>query len=227
MRPKVSVIIPARNAESTITESIESVLSQDFTDIEVIVVVNGTSDRTPERVLEINDSRIILAESDAGIVPALNRGIHLSRGDIIARQDADDIWLPDKLLRQITAFESGLGDVIGTQMKVVQSEKQDTVTEYPTTHEGILEWFGMVKNPIGHPSVAFKRSAIEKVGGYWDFFPFAEDFDLWMRMMPYVKFANLDMTGVQYNFVPNPRYSHEVPKYLIRHYASLYRAQER
>lgn len=227
MKPRVSVIIPVRNAAATIQSSIKSVLDQDFKDIEVIVVVNGTTDRTVDKVLEINDDRIKLFESEAGIVPALNRGIHMSSGEIIARQDADDIWMSGKLSNQIRAFDEGLGDVIGTQMRVVQAEKPDTITEYPKTHAGILEWFGQIKNPIGHPSVAMKRSALDKVGGYWDFFPFAEDFDLWMRMLPYVRFANLEMIGVQYNFVPNPRYSHEVPKFLIRHYASLYRAEER
>jgi glycosyltransferase involved in cell wall biosynthesis len=225
LKPRVSVVLPARLAQETIADSCRSVLSQDFEDIELIVVVNGPIDKTPEIVLSLGDGRIKLTESDEGIVPALNRGLALARGEIIARQDADDVWLPGKMSRQVAAFDSGLGNVIGTQMKVVQKGNQDSVTEYPLAHEEILGWFGQVKNPIGHPSVAYKRSVIDRVGGYWDFFPFAEDFDLWMRMLPYARFANLDAVGVQYNFTPNPRYSHDVPRYLIKHYASLYRAQ--
>lgn len=226
MKPRVSVIIPARKSQDSIAEACRSVLDQDFKDLELIVVVNGDQDRTPEIVLSIGDPRIRLAESDEGIVPALNRGLSLARGEIIARQDADDVWMPGKLSRQVEAFDSGNGSVIGTQMKVVQSGKEESITNYPESHEEILEWFGKVKNPIGHPSVAYKRSVIDRVGGYWDFFPLAEDFDLWMRMLPYARFANLDFVGVQYNFTPNPRYNHDVPRYLIRHYAALYRAQE-
>lgn len=222
LKPRVSVVIPSRLSQETILESCNSVLSQDFKDIEVIVVINGPLDKTPDLVLSLEDPRIRIEESEEGIVPALNRGLSLARGEIIARQDADDVWLPGKLSNQVSAFDSGLGNVIGTQMKIVQSGHPDSVTSYPKNHEEIIEWFSRFNNPIGHPSVAYKRSILDRVGGYWDFFPLAEDFDLWMRMLPFANFANIDFVGVQYNFRPNPKYSHEVPKILISHYANLY-----
>ena len=227
LTPKVSVILPARNAEKTIHDACASVLTQDFEDLELIVIVNGSNDKTSDVVKNIDDKRLILTSSEPGIVPALNTGLRLAKGEIIARQDADDLWLEGKLSRQISAFDENYADVIGTQMKIVQQNVPNSVTSYPTKHQDILQWFGQFKNPIGHPSVAFRRNIINRVAGYWDYFPLAEDFDLWMRMLPFVRFGNLDFVGVQYNFTPNQNYSHETPAMLIRHYAALYNQHHR
>jgi glycosyltransferase involved in cell wall biosynthesis len=227
MMPKVSVILPARNAEKTVYDACKSVLTQDFEDLELIVIVNGSSDKTEEVVKSINDKRIIITNSAPGIVPALNTGLRIAKGEIIARQDADDLWYEGKLSRQVSAFDENYADVVGTQMKIVQKNFSDTTTSYPLKHQEILQWFGQFKNPIGHPSVAFRRNIIDRVAGYWDYFPLAEDFDLWMRMLPFVRFANLDFVGVQYNFTPNQNYSHETPAMLIRHYAALYNQHHR
>ncbi len=223
MTPKVSIIIPARCAQDTIEKSCRSVLDQDYKDFELIVVVNGPKDKTPDIVLSLKDPRISLIESDEGIVPALNKGIQRSKCDIISRQDADDIWEPNKLSKQMAAFDSNLADVIGTQMKIVKDGTIESVTNYPINHDEIIKWFERFRNPIGHPTVAYKRSVLDKVGGYWDFFPFAEDLDLWMRMLPYARFANLDFAGIRYNSKTNLKYNHEIPKILIRHYAMLYK----
>jgi len=222
VNPKVSVILPARNAEKTIHDACKSVLTQDFEDLELIVIVNGSNDKTEEVVKSFDDKRVIITTSEPGIVPALNTGLRLAKGEIIARQDADDLWYKGKLSQQVSAFDENYADVIGTQMKIVQNNVPDSTTLYPKNHQEILQWFGQLKNPIGHPSVAFRRNIINRIGGYWDYFPLAEDFDLWMRMLPFVKFGNLDFVGVQYNFTPNQNYSHETPAMLIRHYAALY-----
>lgn len=227
MTPRVSVILPARNAEKTIHDACSSVLTQDFEDLELIVIVNGSNDKTEEVVKSLDDKRVIITASDPGIVPALNTGLRLAKGEIIARQDADDLWYKGKLSQQVSAFDENYADVIGTQMKIVQNNVPDSTTLYPKNHQEILQWFGQFKNPIGHPSVAFRRNIINRIGGYWDYFPLAEDFDLWMRMLPFVKFGNLDFIGVQYNFTLNQNYSHETPVMLIRHYAALYNQHHR
>lgn len=214
-------MIPARNAEKTIQQSVKSVLNQDFKNIEVIVVVNGCSDDTEGALHAIEDDRIKIATSGPGIVSALNTGLMLSRGKYIARQDADDEWLAGKLRNQISVLEYGDLDVLGTQMIICEGENEKS-TEYPLTNTQIISCILRGSNPIGHPSVVFRRSVLDKVGGYWEMFPLAEDLDMWARMIPHVRFGNLTESHVRYNFTPNPSYNPSVPRLLAQHYSSLY-----
>jgi glycosyltransferase involved in cell wall biosynthesis len=220
--PKVSVILPARNAESTIASSIQSVLEQDFRDIELLVVVNGCTDDTAVVASSINDKRLKILSSEPGIVNALNTGIYESRGNYIARQDADDTWLPGKLSRQVSMLENENVDVVGTQMNVISSGGIN-VTNYPLQNLSIKSSILIGNNPIGHPSVVYKKSVVKRVGGYWDLFPLAEDLDMWARLIPFATFANIDIPLVNYSHVPNPKYNPSVPKILGLHYTQLYR----
>lgn len=218
----VSVIVPARNSENTLGDSIESVLMQSYEDFELLIIVNNSSDSTLDVAKSYTDKRIKVFESSPGIVPALNVGLQNSKGKYIARQDADDLWYQDKLKFQIERFETGDIDILGTQMCIKEKDKQDIITTYPAFHNDCVTWLINGKNPIGHPTVMMKKTLFDKVGGYWEFFPFAEDLDLWTRSIPHAKFANLDFVGIQYNFVPNQNYNPNVPKILSSYYSSLY-----
>lgn len=224
MKPLVSIAVPARNAALTLRRAVDSVLSQDYGNLEVIIAVNGSTDNTLGIAKSINDDRIRVIESQAGIVPALNACLKSSRGDYIARQDADDEWLPGKLSKQVQFLESTEIDVLGTQM-IVREGESETVTRYPSLHNDCVKWLFEAKNPIGHPSVVFRSSILGKVGGYWDAFPFAEDMDLWMRMLPYSKLSNLEDELVVYHHVPNPNYDTRVPRLVAQHYSRLYNTQ--
>ena len=103
--PRVSVVIPTFNAESTITETVESVLSQSFTDFELLVINDGSTDDTLSQLAEIKDSRLrILSFPNGGVAASRNRGIEHSTGAYIAFLDADDIWARDKLKEQLMAL---------------------------------------------------------------------------------------------------------------------------
>jgi len=217
----VSVVIPARNSAGTLRRSVDSVLSQDYRELEVIIAVNGSTDDTLEVAMSFDDKRIRVIESPKGIVPALNSCLRVSRGEYIARQDADDEWLPGKLTKQIEFLALNDVDVLGTQMIVKEREKQ-SLTSYPLLHEDCCEWLSKGHNPIGHPSVVFRSSLLEKVGGYWEFFPFAEDLDLWMRLLPHAKFGNLGEALNIYNHTHNENYDARVPKVVAHHYSRLY-----
>lgn len=219
--PLVSVVIPARNSELTLRRSVNSVLEQEYSNIEVIIAVNGSTDDTLGVAKSFNDSRVRVIESQPGIVPALNSCLKISRGKYIARQDADDEWLPGKIIRQIEVLESDRIDVLGTQM-IVREKNLETATDYPQLHEDCIRWLFDARNPIGHPSVVFRSAILEKVGGYWEAFPFAEDMDLWMRMIPHVRFGNLSEKLNVYNHVRNPMYDVRVPRAVAQHYHSLY-----
>ena len=182
----ISVVIPVRNASATIQESIQSVLSQEVKDLEILCVINGTNDNTEEIIRTIKDDRIKILYSEPGIVPALNMGLRNCKGDIIARQDSDDVWLSNKLKKQLDFFDKNSNiDILGTQLNVVDGgNKHIRLTSYPTEHNQIIASLLVGENAIGHPSVIFKRKILDKCAGYFDLFPFAEDLDLWSRSIP-------------------------------------------
>lgn len=222
MNPKVSVVIPARNSAKTLQAAVKSVCNQGFNDLEIIIAVNGSSDNTLEIASNIKDDRIHVIETQPGIVPALNAALKVSKGKYIARQDADDTWLEGKLRQQIEVLENNNIDILGTQMIIRRENEHDSLTSYPINHNDIVNWLFNAKNPIGHPSVVFRQSLLEKVGGYWEAFPLAEDFDLWMRMLVHAKFSNTSTPGIIYNHVPNNDYDSKVVISAASHYRSLY-----
>jgi glycosyltransferase involved in cell wall biosynthesis len=104
--PKISVIIPAYNAERTILETIQSVRQQTFQDFELIIIDDGSKDRTLELLQTIKDDRLkIFSYENGGVAAARNRGIFNANGDYIAFLDADDLWTPDKLESQLAALQ--------------------------------------------------------------------------------------------------------------------------
>lgn len=109
--PLVSVIIPAYNAESFIEETLKSVLAQTYPAIEVLVIDDGSQDRTPEIVAGMaeRDPRVVLVkQSNAGVAAARNLGIDQSKGEFIAPIDADDIWYPENLEKQVQCMLDGV-----------------------------------------------------------------------------------------------------------------------
>lgn len=220
----ISVVIPIRNSASTIEASIQSVLSQGIEDLEILCIINGTTDNTEEVINSIKDSRIRILHSQPGIVPALNEGLRNARGNIIARQDADDIWLPSKLNKQLDFLDKNTEiDVVGTQLDVVDANG-DLIrkTTYPTVHDDMVKSLLTGNNPIGHPSVVFRKRILDRCAGYFDLFHLAEDYDLWIRAIPWYKLANLDETLVTYKHVPNPTYNPQIPQILSSWYRMVY-----
>lgn len=103
--PTISVIVPAYNAENTILETIGSVQQQTFSDFELIVINDGSNDRTLELLNSLTDSRLkIFSYENAGVGVARNRGISHATGKFIAFLDADDLWTPDKLELQLATL---------------------------------------------------------------------------------------------------------------------------
>ena len=115
-RPTVSVVIPAYNAEAFVGDAIDSVLAQTFHDFEIIVVDDGSADGTRRVVTAYGDRVRFYQQEQAGASRARNRGIEEAHGEFIAFLDADDLWLPTKLEKQVQAFRNdpslGLVEVI-------------------------------------------------------------------------------------------------------------------
>ncbi len=183
--------MPCFNAADTVDEALNSLLTQTFSDFEIVAVDDGSSDATGEHLTKWAklDPRIsILTIPHAGIIKALNAGINTCNAPFIARMDADDLAHPERLEKQITYLEAH------PQIAVVGC----LVEGFPVEDVGqgfrlYLEWLNhlvtpeaiarelFVESPLVHPSVMIRRTWLECVGGYQDH-GWPEDYDLWLRM---------------------------------------------
>lgn len=179
--PTVSVIIPAYNAEPFIAETVTSALNQTFTDLEVIVVDDGSTDRTAAALAEFGDRVHVHHQANAGVAQARNAGVDLATGSWIAFLDADDLWLPEKLERQLAASDAPLrytdrfnigarGDLPVVQSEVTPMREGDVFL--PLLLEG---------NFITNSSVLMRRELFHELGGFASGVSPAEDWDLWLR----------------------------------------------
>ncbi len=171
-QPLISVIIPAYNAEEFIAKTLESVLSQTYQNIEVLVVDDGSLDTTAAIVKSFaqKDRRIILLQqSNAGVAAARNLAIEKSKGEYIAPIDADDIWYPPNLEKQLNCLTSSASTVGVVYSWSVDINEQDLLTGgfYNSTTEGEVYTALVYKYFIGNASSSLIRHiCFEKVGGY-------------------------------------------------------------
>jgi glycosyltransferase involved in cell wall biosynthesis len=204
--PAVSVLMAVHNGERYLRSAIESVLGQTRDDLEFLIVDDGSTDDTPKILAEYarDDARIIIHRiSQVGRSAALNSGCRRARAELIARLDADDVSLPERLERQLRFLEANeevalLGGgalLIDEQGKVFGKDRARTSdSEIRKTLEGAC--------PFYHSNVVFRRRAVEAVGGYRTVFEPAEDYDLWLRLAERHGLANLWEFVGKYRFHP-------------------------
>ncbi|WP_437192402.1 glycosyltransferase family 2 protein [Planctomicrobium sp. SH527] len=171
--PKISVVIPAYNAEKTIARTLESVLAQTHPLHEVIVVDDGSRDGTGDVVRAFGTRVQYLKQANAGPAAARNHGVRVSTGDWIALLDSDDAWLPEKIAKQASCI---LDDVAIIHTYTLQDRFR---TERELNFDVLWE-----HNHIGTSTVVFNKSVFESVGGFGEDRALigAEDYNLWLRM---------------------------------------------
>ncbi len=181
--PRVSVVMAARNESGVIERAIESILKQTLKDWELIVVDDGSSDGTATLVERYGEPRIrLFREPRRGLPGALNVGITEARSRFVARQDADDVSLPDRLARQARFLdEHGDVAVVGARWVEIGPHGRALAARTPFVH-GCLNEALVRFNPIVHTAAMFRRSAAVAVGMYDESFPYAADYDLWLRI---------------------------------------------
>lgn len=196
--PAVSVLMATYNNELFIDECLESIRRQTFDDFECIVVNDGSTDRTTDilRHHAAADSRIIVIEQEnAGLTKSLNRAAGASRGEFLARIDADDVCLSKRLQRQVKFLKGNPDiDVVGTWIAVIDGKGQKIIDHVlPIKHDEIIRC-GLSEVPfsyIYHPTVLMRKSAFIKAGGYDEYFRQAQDYDLWFRIARFGKLENI------------------------------------
>lgn len=201
MPPTISVIIPAHNAEKTIQETIESVLKQSFTDFELIVVNDGSSDRTLEIVSQIQDPRLkVLSCSNYRVAISRNLGFKHSTGKYVSFLDSDDLWTPDKLEAQFHALEKNPEAAVAYSWTNCIDEQGKLLRR-----GGRVRWSGnvlpqlLLDDFIGNGSnVMIRREIYAEMGGFDEEFTNAEDTDLWLRIAAKYPFVNVPSAQVLY-----------------------------
>jgi glycosyltransferase involved in cell wall biosynthesis len=202
--PQVSVLMPVYNAEQYLSEAVESILAQSFTDFEFLIFDDGSTDRSYE-ILEryaLRDERIrLFAKPHCGYVTWLNEGIQLARGVYIARMDADDISLPQRLVRQVEYLRrEGACVVVGCGTIQIDSDG-DRLNEvlHDIDHKAIVtDLLNGGLGVISHPACMIRRSTLLAIGGYKKEFETIEDFDLWFRLAEHGLLANLPEVLLKY-----------------------------
>lgn len=190
--PRVSVLLPARNAEATLRPAVRSILRQSFRDLELVAVDDGSTDATPQILAEAAaaDPRVrVLRGPGRGIVAALEAGRARCTGEIVARMDADDVAHPARLAEQIAALDAdpsldGLGCNVAMfppqQVREGMRLYVGWLNSLRTAEDLARERF--VESPLVHPSVLLRARALDAVGGYVER-GWPEDYDLWLTLL--------------------------------------------
>jgi len=190
------------NGERYLAQAVKSVLRQDMRDLELVVVDDGSTDRTPAilRKLEEEDERVrVHSHSNRGIPKSANQGLSMCRGRYIARLDSDDVAKPDRLRRQVRFLEEHDVVCVGSWFDLIDPRGRFlTVLKPPEGDSEIQKLILAGHGAICHPTCMTRREALEKIGGYDEHFDLAEDLDLWLRLGEIGELANMPSSLTQY-----------------------------
>jgi len=191
LRPEVSVLMPVHNAAGTLPAAMRSILRQDFEDFELVVVDDGSDDESPSVMREFmaKDRRVrVFTTGRAGLVETLNKGLAAARGRLVARMDSDDVSHPRRLGLQVRYMaENPDVSIVGSAVKLFPRRSlKGGMLHYEAWVNSLTCWDDIrrdlfVESPLPHPSVMFRKDAVEALGGYRDM-GWPEDYDLWLRM---------------------------------------------
>src|SRR3990167_2130806 len=201
----ISVIMPVKNGAETIEVALQSILNQTFQDFEIIVIDDHSTDNTVNIVNALAEKtgkiRIIKNGKSLGVTTSLNLALQNAKYEYVARMDADDESLPDRLKLQHDYLQKNPNiAVVGGQVLFMGSTSQhDYHLRYETNSELIKKEM-LKNNQLSHPAVMYRKSVILQLGGYRDFFKNAEDYDLWLRLLRHsYEISNLDTLIIRYN----------------------------
>jgi glycosyltransferase involved in cell wall biosynthesis len=184
--PRVSVIIPVYNGASTVERALKSVFEQTFTDYEVVICDDGSTDDTPAVLAKYGERIRVVRQPNRGLPAARNAAVAASRGELIALIDHDDEWLPRKLEVEVAAMAADSGAVLLYSDKIVVNEAGEefrmSEVRADTAHAPTMdEMLGRIW-PITPSTVVMRRDAFERAGGFCEELISAEDIHFWLLM---------------------------------------------
>lgn len=202
MKPLISVVLSAYNAEKYIYEAIESILNQTYTNFELIIINDGSSDNTEEVILSFKDPRIryIKNKQNRGLIYSLNRGLSEAQGKYIARMDADDYSLPERFAKQVKFLEENSDYIIcGGQIEAFGDIKRRVGKHIKPTTDKELKEYMFISSPFAHPTVMMRKSVLDLYNLEYDKdFKDSEDYKLWVDLSDKGLFYNLEDVLLKY-----------------------------
>lgn len=199
--PKISVIMSVYNGEKYLREAIESILNQTFTDFEFIIVNDGSTDGSLEIIQSYDDKRIkiINNEKNIGLTKSLNKALKVARGEYIARQDADDVSLPNRFEKQIKYLEKHPEvALLGTSVYLIDEKGKIIGKRMALAKPTFKE---LCKgNRFSHGSVMFEKAVITELGGYNELLRYVQDYELWLRIAKSYEIRNLTQVLYKWRF---------------------------
>jgi glycosyltransferase involved in cell wall biosynthesis len=194
--PLVTVLMPVYNGERYLREAVDSILAQTFADFELLIINDGSTDRSAAVIESYGDPRIRLLHNrgNTGLIATLNRGLREAAGAYIARMDSDDIAEPRRLETQVR-FMNAHPDVglCGTWFRFMGT---DDIVGHPAGHDAIRIKL-LSDTAFAHPTVMLRRSALQGMG-YDPQYAHAEDYELWTRLAAVTATANIPEVLLQY-----------------------------
>lgn len=204
----VSVIIPVYNQETFIAEAIESVFQQTIpqNEIEIIVVDDGSTDGTSERLNSYKDRIHVISQANAGVSAARNAGIRQATGKFVCCLDSDDLFLPEKIEKQLAVFQADAEiGMVHTGVSVVRPGETGWEVWYDyippiykereTQIDELLKWNYLVSS-----SVMVKRELFSQVGLFNESLRYAEDYDMWLRLLTCCRIGEVSEILVHYRW---------------------------
>lgn len=220
-RPLVSVIIASYNHVNFVTEALTSVLNQSFSDLEVIVVDDGSTDGTPEVIAQIKDSRLTLIRfQENRCFHPRNVALRRARGKYLAFQNSDDRWAPDKLQKQFESMEkSKKPAACFTAVRIIDERGQESKNNWAENlfaktnkkNTAWLKYFFDVGNCFCISSALISRSHLKKIGNFKPSLVQLGDFDLWVRLAAVGEFQVLSEPLTEMRLVGNQNLSRPSP----------------
>lgn len=193
----ISILISVYNGQTDVLKTLESIYNQTYTDWEIVVVDDGSTDGTWHLLQEAkkehpNKITIVRNEENIGLTKSLIKAEKMAKGDFLGRLDVGDIFLPQKLEKQMQFFEEnpayGLLGTTCVNMSIFPYRVKQT---QPTTTDQEIRKIIFKKNPLAHSTIVIKRDLYHKAGGYDPMVRYGQDYDLWLRMINHCKVANL------------------------------------
>jgi glycosyltransferase involved in cell wall biosynthesis len=203
MNPLVSIILPVYNGEKYLKETLDSILNQNYSNFELIIINDGSSDKSEEIILSFKDARIVYIKNETNIklIASLNKGINISKGTYIARIDQDDIVYKNRFKTQIDFLENNSEYIlVGTDVDIISNltENKTSKKRYYSENDDLV-FALMFYCPFIHPSVLIRKQVLDDNLLYYDEdFLHAEDYELWTRMVFVGKVANIPEAHTAY-----------------------------
>lgn len=196
------------NGMPYVRHTLDSLLQQTFRQFELVVVDDGSTDGSPRVLAEYaskdNRIRVLRNERNLKLPESLNRGLRACRAALVARADADDLYEPDRLERQLQVMESQPETgVLGAGGWEIDAYGKVVTRFACPASDGLIRLILPFRCCLSHPVVMYRRDLVLEAGGYSEEFLKVEDYDLWARLLPRTRFANLQLPLWRYRNLPS------------------------